>query len=68
MAGGASLGASMAAMQQMDQVSAATTMMNAQAQSAKMMTDTINGIASSFVDSSNKAHNAMQQAGKGIQF
>lgn len=68
MAGTASLGASIAAMTQMDAVSAATTMLNAQAQSAKMVTDTINGITSSFVDSSTKAQNSMQQAGKAIQY
>ncbi|AGN86381.1 hypothetical protein H650_14925 [Enterobacter sp. R4-368] len=55
-------------MGQLDMVSAATTMMNAQAQSAKMITDTINGITSSLIDSSTKAQNSMQQAGKAIQY
>ena len=68
MAGTASIGASLASMTQLDAVSAATTMINAQAQSAKMITDTINGITSSFIDSSTKAQNAMQQAGKAIQY
>ncbi|PDO83506.1 hypothetical protein DFO56_11567 [Kosakonia sp. AG348] len=68
MAGGASMGASLASMGQLDMVSAATTMMNAQAQSAKMITDTINGITSSLIDSSTKAQNSMQQAGKAIQY
>ncbi|MGN7738570.1 ATP-dependent helicase HrpA [Pseudomonas sp. 22526] len=68
MAMGASLAASMAAQQQMDQTSAATTTMNAQAQSQKMMTDTINGIASAYQDSATKAQNAAQQTGKSINY
>ncbi|WP_368665200.1 hypothetical protein [Pseudomonas sp. R16(2017)] len=68
MAGTASLGASMAAMQQMDATAAATTTMNAQAQSNKMMTDTVNGIASAYQDSATKAQNAAQQTGKAINY
>ncbi|MCX8956575.1 ATP-dependent helicase HrpA [Erwinia psidii] len=68
MAGAASLGSSLASMQLLDSVSAATTAMNAAAQSTKMITDTINGITSSFVDSATKAQNSMQQAGKAIQY
>ncbi|GFM81910.1 hypothetical protein PSCICN_26020 [Pseudomonas cichorii] len=68
MAGTASLGASMSAMTMMDQTAAATTMMNAQAQSTKMQTDTINGIASAYQDSATKAQNAAQQTGKAINY
>lgn len=68
MAGAASLGASMAAQQMMDKTTAATTMMNAQAQSQKMMTDTINGITSAYQDSATKAQNAAQQTGKAINY
>ncbi|MCV4282468.1 ATP-dependent helicase HrpA [Pseudomonas capsici] len=68
MAGTASLGASMSAMTMMDQTAAATTMMNAQAQSNKMQTDTINGIASAYQDSATKAQNAAQQTGKAINY
>lgn len=68
MAGTASLAASMAAQQQMDATAAATTTMNAQAQSTKMITDTINGIASAYQDSATKAQNAAQQTGKTINY
>ncbi|MFJ4143899.1 ATP-dependent helicase HrpA [Pseudomonas sp. NPDC089734] len=68
MAGTASLGASMSAMTMMDQTAAATTMMNAEAQSNKMQTDTINGIASAYQDSATKAQNAAQQTGKAINY
>lgn len=68
MAGTASLGASMSAMTMMDQTAAATTMMNAEAQSNKMKTDTINGIASAYQDSATKAQNAAQQTGKAINY
>ncbi|RMQ45855.1 Hrp pili protein [Pseudomonas cichorii] len=68
MAGTASLGASMAAMTKMDATAAATTTMNAEAQSNKMQTDTINGIASAYQDSATKAQNAAQQTGKAINY
>ncbi|AHF67035.1 MULTISPECIES: hypothetical protein [Pseudomonas] len=68
MAGTASLGASMSAMTLMDSTAAATTMMNAEAQSNKMQTDTINGIASAYQDSATKAQNAAQQTGKAINY
>ncbi|BAP46087.1 ATP-dependent helicase HrpA [Pseudomonas baetica] len=68
MAGTASLGASMAAMTKMDATAAATTTMNAEAQSNKMMTDTVNGIASAYQDSATKAQNAAQQTGKAINY
>ncbi|OEC32657.1 hypothetical protein SAMN05216600_105158 [Pseudomonas cuatrocienegasensis] len=68
MAGTASLGASMSAMTMMDSTAAATTMMNAEAQSNKMQADTINGIASAYQDSATKAQNAAQQTGKAINY
>ena len=66
--GGEGLAASMAAMEKMDQMSAQTTAMNAEFQSQKMMTDTVNAIANGQVDSANKAINAATQSGKAIQY
>ena len=66
--GGESLAASMAAMEQMDQTAAMTTQMNAEFQSQKMVTDTVNAIANGQVDSANKAINAATQSGKAIQY
>ncbi|MBX8496239.1 ATP-dependent helicase HrpA [Pseudomonas cichorii] len=68
MAGTASLGASMSAMTLMDSTAAATTMMNAQAQSTKMQTDTINGIASAYQDSATKSQNASLNTAKAINY
>lgn len=64
----AALGAALAAQQQMNMTASATTLMNAQAQSTKMVVDTINGISSAFQDSATKAQNAAQQTGKSIQY
>ena len=66
--GGEALAASMAAMEKMDQTAAMTTMMNAEFQSQKMVTDTVNAIANGQVDSANKAINAATQSGKSIQY
>ncbi len=66
--GGEGLAASMAAMEKMDKMSAQTTMMNAEFQSQKMMTDTVNAIANGQADSANKAINAATQTGKAIQY
>ncbi|WP_251010237.1 ATP-dependent helicase HrpA [Pseudomonas fluorescens] len=55
-------------MTKMDATAAATTTMNAEAQSNKMMTDTVNGIASAYQDSATKAQNAAQQTGKAINY
>ncbi|MFT0182975.1 MULTISPECIES: ATP-dependent helicase HrpA [unclassified Pseudomonas] len=65
---GASLGASMAAMQQLDATSAATTAMNAKAQSTKMVTDTVNSISQGAVDSATKATSGMTEAAKSIRY
>lgn len=62
------LEASEAAMKKMEDTAAKTTAMNAQAQSTKMMTDTINGISSAYQDSATKAQNAAQQSGKSINY
>ncbi|MGR2741029.1 hypothetical protein ACUY1T_21485 [Billgrantia sp. Q4P2] len=67
-AGGAGLAASQQALQMMDQTSAETTMMNAQAQSQKMKADTVNSIANGYVDSASKANNAATQSGKAINY
>jgi hypothetical protein len=66
--GGEGLAASMAAMEKMDQTAAMTTAMNAEFQTQKMMTDTLNAIANGQVDSANKAVNAATQSGKSIQY
>lgn len=68
MSGAMSLAATSAAMAQLDATSAATTTMNAQAQSTKMVTDTMAAITSGFQDSATKVQNAMQQAGKSINY
>lgn len=66
--GGDALAASMAAMEKMEQTSAMTTMMNAEFQSQKMVSDTVNAIANGQADSANKAINAAVQTGKAIQY
>ncbi len=66
--GGAGLAASQQALQMLDQTSAQTTMMNAQAQSQKMQADTVSSIMNSYVDSANKANNAATQSGKAINY
>ncbi|MFP8968061.1 hypothetical protein ACKC9G_15880 [Pokkaliibacter sp. CJK22405] len=63
-----SLEASQDAMQQMDEASATATKMNAQFQSQKMITDTVNSIANGMVDSASKANNAATQSGKAINY
>ncbi|MBT2375475.1 ATP-dependent helicase HrpA [Pseudomonas fluorescens] len=68
MAGGLSLAATTAAMAQLDATSAATTKMNADAQSIKMQTDTMAAITSSYQDSATKVQNSMQQSGKSINY
>ncbi|MHA6494956.1 ATP-dependent helicase HrpA [Pseudomonas borbori] len=62
------MAASTAAMAQMDATSAATTTMNAQFQSQKMITDTMNSIMQGAVDSGNKALNAASESGKAIRY
>lgn len=66
--GGAGLQASIDAMKQLDSTAAATTKLNAQAQSDKMKTDTINGIMNGYVDSASKATNAATTASKSINY
>lgn len=66
--GGAGLQASQDALQMLDKTSAETTKMNAEAQSKKMKTDTINSIMNGYVDSANKANNAATQSGKAINY
>lgn len=66
--GGLGLAASLAAMKQMDATSALTTKMNADFQSKKMMTDTVNSIMNSTVDSANKSLNAATESGKAIRY
>jgi hypothetical protein len=66
--GGSGLKASQDALQLLDKTSAETTKMNAQAQSDKMKTDTVNSIMNGYVDSANKANNAATQSGKAINY
>lgn len=66
--GGEALQASQESLQMLDQVSAQTTRMNAQAQAQKLQTDTINSIMNGYVDSANKANNAATQSGKAINY
>ncbi|WP_219703115.1 hypothetical protein [Marinomonas lutimaris] len=66
--GGSGLQASQDALQMLDKTSAETTKMNAQAQSDKMKTDTVNSIMNGYVDSANKANNAATQSGKAINY
>ena len=66
--GGAGLQASQDALQMLDKTSAETTKMNAEAQSKKMKTDTINSIMNGYVDSANKANNAATQSGNAINY
>lgn len=66
--GGSGLQASQDALQLLDKTSAETTKMNAQAQSDKMKTDTVNSIMNGYVDSANKANNAATQSGKAINY
>ncbi len=66
--GGEALQASLAAMEKMDQTAAMTTAMNAEFQSQKMVTDTVNAIMDGQADSANKSINAAVEAGKSIQY
>ncbi|MCJ8346688.1 ATP-dependent helicase HrpA [bacterium] len=64
----ASLQASMAAMQKMDETSAMTTMLKSEADSSKMINDTANSITDGAMDSANKAGNAFTKAAKAVQY
>ncbi|WP_348529638.1 hypothetical protein [Pseudomonas sp. RGM2987] len=66
--GGASLAASMAAMQQMDATSAAMTTMKSQFDQKKLVADTMNAISAESMDSATKAITAMGEASKNIRF
>lgn len=66
--GGEALEASMAAMQKMDETAAMTTAMNAEFQSQKMVSDTVNAIMEGQTDSANKSINAAVESGKQIQY
>jgi hypothetical protein len=65
---GASLGASMAAMQQLDATSAAMTTMKAQFDSQKMVTDTVNAMSQGSMDTATKAISGMTEASKAIRY
>ncbi|SCW62680.1 hypothetical protein SAMN03159488_02499 [Pseudomonas sp. NFIX10] len=66
--GGASLAASMAAMQQMDQTAAAMTTLKSQFDQQKLVADTMNAIAAGSMDSATKAITAMGEASKNIHY
>ncbi|WP_343294205.1 MULTISPECIES: hypothetical protein [Pseudomonas] len=66
--GGASLAASMAAMQQMDATSAAMTTMKSEFDQKKLIADTMNAISAESMDSATKAITAMGEASKNIRF
>lgn len=63
-----SVQASYAAMQKMDETMAQTTTMKAEADSNKLINDTMNSIMNGAMDSATKAGNAATKTAKSIQY